>query len=387
VGTDADREETRVHNARFTDQAQNTQILNDNVTQWLKGTVVIPDDPEHTRRPDTYSVQARYLRCLFAPNYTVFSNTASQNQWIKDRGQDPSSHYVVSLESPHNAIHLAVGGFYQAGVYNAAPIRGANGDMGDNETAGFDPIFYFHHCFIDYTFAIWQRLWGRTQRGSLEIINGYPGTVLGEGEGQPPKFPPGTHVDLSIPLYPFKKTNGADYTSIDATDISELGYSYGVGSLDPVIPRGIELSERTGKTIFDTISHGVDDPMKIIGHDPSVPTPFAVIKKVHNISRAQYDSSFVIRLYARGHNGEEVEVGREAILSRWNLKGCANCQNNLNVETFVPIDSETLKRLAGPGKAEVAWVVKVHTRDGTIHEPLAGIPTRGGERVPIVSDL
>ena len=200
MGTDEARKQTEVHNAAFTNHAQNAQILNDNVTQWLLGTVNIPDDQKGSRRPDTYSVRSRFLRSLFAPNYTVFSNTASQNQWIKGHGDGSSSHYVVSLESPHNAIHLALGGFYQAGVYNASPIRGANGDMGDNDTASFDPIFHFHHCFIDYAFAVWQRLWGFTTRGSLTVIRDYNGTIL--KVGQPPNFPPGTHLDMTTPLYP-----------------------------------------------------------------------------------------------------------------------------------------------------------------------------------------
>lgn len=192
-----------MHNAAFPNHAQNVAILNENVIEWLLGTVKIPDDSAGTPRPDTYSVRARILRCLLAPNYTVFSNTASQNQWIKDHGQEPSSHYVVSLESPHNAIHLAVGGFYQRGVYNASPIRGANGDMGANETAGFDPIFFFHHCYVDYIFSVWQKLWNVTKRGDLTIIPKYPGTFL--QYGQPPNFPPGTHINLGTPPLPFQK--------------------------------------------------------------------------------------------------------------------------------------------------------------------------------------
>lgn len=29
---------------------------------------------------------------------------------------------------------------------------GSHGDMGENETAAFDPIFFFHHCNIDRMF-------------------------------------------------------------------------------------------------------------------------------------------------------------------------------------------------------------------------------------------
>jgi tyrosinase len=49
-----------------------------------------------------------------------------------------------------------VGGFFQWATYNADPIRGANGDMGENNIAAFDPIFFFHHCFVDYAFWQWQ---------------------------------------------------------------------------------------------------------------------------------------------------------------------------------------------------------------------------------------
>jgi tyrosinase len=392
VGNEADRQETEVHNAAFTDQAKNTGILNENVTEWLLGTVKIPNDDVGSRRPDTYSVHARYLRCLLAPNYTVFSNNASQDQWIKDYGHDPKSHYVVSLESPHNAIHLSLGGFYQEGAYNASPIRGANGDMGDNETAGFDPIFYFHHCFIDYTFSIWQRIHNLTKRGSLTIIKNYPGTIL--SEGQPPNYPPDTPIDLTTPLLPFKKPNGRDYyTSEDATDLTELGIAYGPGSLDPLA--GAD-SERVGKTPFEILNPKVPDSTKLAGSNPDGPNPFSRIKWVHNISRTQYDGSFVIRLFARGLDGKEVEVGREAILSRWNVKGCRNCQSHLEVDLHVPLDGATLKlledRAAPKGKkAEIQWVVKVDTRD-KLHEfpiPIPGKDRGGDERYegPVVDDL
>ena len=391
VGTEADREETKVHNAAFQDPVKNTWILNENVTEWLLGTVKIPNDDSNTAQPDTYSIHSRYLRCLLAPNYTVFSNTVSQNQWIKDHGQDPSSHYVVSLESPHNAIHLSVGGFYQEGHYNASPIRGANGDMGDNETAGFDPIFFFHHCYVDYTFGIWQRVHNLTKRGDLTIIPNYPGTIL--TEGQPPNFPPDTHINMTTPLYPFKKPNGRDYyTSEDATNLTELGIAYSPGSLDPLV--AID-SARSEQTPFEIINPRVPDPTKLAGSNPNGPNPISRIKWVHNISRIQYDGSFVIRLHARGHDGTDIEVGREAILSRWNVKGCRNCQSHLEVDLHVPLDEATLKRLearAAPRgqKAEIQWVVKVHARD-KVHEfpiPSSG-EDRGGEPYegPLVDDL
>jgi len=46
------------------------------------------------------------------------------------------------IAAPHGAVHTGVVG----------------GDMAPTETAGYDPIFYLHHAFVDYLFAFWQEL-------------------------------------------------------------------------------------------------------------------------------------------------------------------------------------------------------------------------------------
>src|ERR1700709_867355 len=125
MGTDDDKKKTKAHNSVYANQITNAQILNNNVTQWLKGIVNIPKDPKHPKVnvPDTYSVFTRFLTCLDAPNYTVFSNNPSQTQWVADaKSRDSNQNLnVFSLESPHNAIHLALGGFYEKGEYHASP--------------------------------------------------------------------------------------------------------------------------------------------------------------------------------------------------------------------------------------------------------------------------
>ena len=67
-------------------------------------------------------------------NYNVFSNTTSANNRKK------GAH--MSLEDPHNGIHLSLG------QDNDKSESGAAGDMAANETAGFDPIFFVHHSNI-----------------------------------------------------------------------------------------------------------------------------------------------------------------------------------------------------------------------------------------------
>jgi tyrosinase len=244
-------------------------------------------------------------------------------------------------------------------------------------------IRYSSTSFLfDYTFSVWQRLLGRMKRGDLTLIPGYPGTIL--TEGQPPDFPPGTRLEMTKPLYPFKlpeKPPRMYYTSDDATDLNELGIAYGSGSLDVLIPVGVELA-KSQKSPFDIINPQISDPRTLAGSNLIAANPFSRTKWVHNISRTQYEGSFVVRLYARGHDGKEVEVGREPILSRWNVKGCGNCQNHLDVNLYVPIDAATLDLLEGPAdrtgkKAEIDWLVKVQAHDG-LHEFPTGAP--GGER-------
>ncbi|KAI8953700.1 putative tyrosinase [Xylaria longipes] len=356
VGTEEDKAQTKIHNESYPDADQNVVLLNQNVSAWLLGTVEItPDGDPETRYPDTYSVLTRYKLCLEAPNYTVFSNTTSQIAHSKTK--DPSDlQYVVSLESPHNAIHLAVGGFYQKGVYNADPILGANGDMGGNETAGFDPIFYFHHCFIDYTFWKWQQFHDKTD--SLDIIDGYPGTTIPEGEGIP-YLAPGTKLDMDTPLYPFRKPDQTYYSSKDVVDIeNQLGYTYGPGSLDtPPFAPGGRLRE---------IKRHVD-----------------TFKLVKNVNRTDYPGSFVIRTFVEDYKGNKIEIGRDAILSRRNIAGCANCQNKLDVESIVPIYKGLEAALRGPKNAEIKYWAEIQTHD-SFRGDLVRTPRGGG---PIVEDL
>lgn len=331
VGTQKDRENTEVHNLKYGPVAENE--LNKNLKEWMLGTVKIDTSggEEKTRTPDTYSIYSRFKLCMDAPNYTVFSNTTSQNEWIEQETKRPvddgNRHYVVSLESPHNAIHLAIGGFFQTGIYNADPIRGANGDMGDNETASFDPIFFLHHCFIDYVFWKWQVKQNFTERGSLEFIKDFKGTF--SQEAAQPFIPPYTNLHEETPLRPFTKSDGKFYTTLDVTNITELGYEYGLGSFDLMMP-------------------GPDIPA------PEIQTkslaPFTAYKKVSSIDRGKIRGSFIIYLNARDANGNEVVIGREPILSRWQTAGCMNCQTHLNAEAIFAIDENTLNSLKGTRK-------------------------------------
>lgn len=392
---------SRAYNSTHSDQAKRTALLNANVANWLEGGIQIKPEPNVKTPKDLSSVAERYKLCLDAPNYTVFSNVESQNAWISDPehvdqcnkapselGEKPS-HYVVSLESPHNAIHLAVGGFYQAPYkdettgkpqdgYKASDFVDANGEMGCNEMAAFDPIFFLHHCFIDYVFWVWQKRHGRTRAGSLEVIAGYPGSTNGLGL---PNIDPGTPLDMQTPLYPFRKQSPAEqqeyYVSDDVVDIEkQLGYSYGTASLDAYMPKP--------RSAFASVPPPPE-------HNTALPI-IKRYKQLRDIDRAEYSGSFVLRVFATvGDAGEKVEIGREAVLSRWSVAGCANCQAHLQTRLLVPISEPLESALRQKnGGAEVMYDFEIQTAlDGTLgsvveanmpafHGPPSGPPRSRG---------
>jgi tyrosinase len=330
VGTPADAARTAAHNAKFPDDNENIKLLNQNIVNWLTSNVVVDGQVIST------NVHDKFVACLTAPNYTVFSNTTSAAQWNADleAGLTP----VTPLESPHNSIHLAVGGFDVPGVFDASPIEGANGDMGENDTAGLDPIFYFHHCFIDRMFWLWQCRNGFTDH--LEIMPEYPGTNSVDSQGPTPGVVPNSWLTLESPLAPFKKRDGdveRAYTSLDCINIeTQLGYTYGSGSLE---------SSLTTES------------------DAVPPGSHRAVVQVSGINRAPIRGSFLVSAFVT-IDGQRHHLGTEAVLSRWSVQGCANCQTHLEVKAFF-----ALHGLNDATASSAAFDVEIRTRDGVLEQP------------------
>ncbi|MEB3334834.1 MAG: tyrosinase family protein [Cyanobacteriota bacterium] len=313
VGTPADQQQTAAHNAQFPSHAQRVQLLNDNIKNWLGSQIVVNGQTVPT------NVAWKYQRCLQAPNYTVFSNTTSAAQWNGDLPTAAAP--VVPLESPHNNIHLAVGGYDVPTGPNAgdfSPIPGANGDMGENDTAALDPIFYFHHCFIDYVFWRWQLLHDSTT--NLQIIAHYPGTNSVDSQGATPGTVPNSWLTLDSPLEPFTRRDGSAATSRDCIHIeNQLGYTYAAGSLDHIDAAMLRQSE--SETSGDS-----------------------AVASVTGVSRADVPGSFLISLFANV-DGEYKLIDSEAVLSRWHVEGCANCQTHLRASAFFQLDKRVFAGL------------------------------------------
>jgi tyrosinase len=339
VGTEEDRAATKKHNSQWT-HPQSVVVLNQNIAAWLNQEIIIRG------RTVSTGVHKAFTDCLGAPNYTVFSNTTSAAAW------NDNAPLAVPLESPHNKIHLAVGGFDVPGVQDDSVIPGANGDMGENDTAGLDPIFFFHHCFIDRVFWLWQQGHGATDE--LPIIDGYPGTNSADSQGATPGIPPNAWLSMDTPLEPFtlaENGNSREYTGRDGFNIErQLGYTYGNGSLE--------------------------------GQAAAAPAEFALAAdpepKVHvsGINRGNISGSFLITAFANV-DGERKPIGSEAVLSRWHVDGCANCQTHLLAGASFSLHGLSAGQLGGD-----AIQVEVRTHDGLLGGQPHGLMALTGEARP-----
>lgn len=336
VGTEEDRAKTKAHNDQYPNYNRNVGLLNANIIDWLTAYIEVETEVDGKKKIVRYdtNVAQKYADCLNAPNYTAFSNTSSAAEWNDNLPKGAAT--VVPLESPHNSIHLAVGGC-DVPNYDRSPLEGANGDMGENDTAALDPIFFFHHCFVDRVFWLWQKRHGATDE--LEIISHYPGTNSVDNQGPTPGVFPNSWLTIDSPLDPFRKADGKAYTSRDCFNIeTQLGYTYGQGSLEDQAAQ----------------------PMAAVATAP--------VQRVHvaGINRGAIRGSFLVSAFAE-IDGRIQRLGTEAVLSRWHVEGCANCQTHLEVRADIPIPVAMTR--SGPGLAAAAVgpvKVQVRTRDGLL---------------------
>ncbi len=218
VGTPGNAASTKVHNDWVDSLGEATvnKLLNENVQNWL-GFVIITSNGQLLYT----GTREKHKKCLEAPNYTVFSNTTSATQWNEDNFGVKRWSEAGSPNPPPKPSFLSrvltmisilqFGGFELPGQITYDNISGANGDMGENDTAGFDPILYFHHCFIDKMFWTWQLT--HNAKDKLDIIESYPGTNSVDSQGPTPGVAGNTWLGMNSPFDPFRRPDGRPMTS------------------------------------------------------------------------------------------------------------------------------------------------------------------------------
>ena len=380
------------HNKTIDGRDETAQsLLQANIIGWLT---------EGARRRE--SVAQQLEDCLDTTDYNPFSNTSSAGE-VDD-----------SLEQPHNDLHVAIGGFTKLKINEDGsvkedslgnfiwdgPIEGANGDMGANEVASYDPIFFLHHSNIDRMLCIWQKKYKKTDPETFTIDNSDETDegISNSRQGATPNQTRGQKLNESTILYPFQDEYGVPRKSKDCIDIvSQLGYDYSIGSLDQATwPEPVEVNtvrlmvkpstpwteithkmteeidgisaleaRRTGiptrrkrlRMIFDrthlipsAVSEMQMQAAAAFRHIPICPTDpiadtftikglpfkFKNFVQVKDINKNKISGSFLVLVLYRAAV-KLYYLGQRSILSRWNRSNCANCQGRRMAHVSIPI--------------------------------------------------
>ena len=372
--------------------------------------------------------------CLDTTDYNPFSNTTSAG----DAGG-----FDVPVEQPHNGLHLAIGGFTQpetsedgsvkldaqGNIRLDGPIEGANGDMGANEVASYDPVFFLHHCNIDRMLWIWQKKHKKTNPKTFTIDNSDEEDkgISNSNQGATPNQTWGQKLNENTILYPFQDEYGVPRTSRDCIDIvSQLDYDYSIGSLDQATwpePEEVntvslldkpstpwqEILDKLGTEISNMAAPGfrvtrrqrrrlmfdrtqftspavvaMKAPANFPAcHIPICPTvliadtinevsfKFKNFVQVKDINKDKISGSFLVQVFYKSA-GKVYYLGQRGVLSRWNRSNCANCQGRRMAHISIPIGGGDSAPQYDPQNLEVHLVHKDGMTGKYVREVFAG---------------
>ncbi|KAF3922528.1 Tyrosinase [Orbilia brochopaga] len=145
---------------------------------------------------------------LFLHDYIKTFTQFATTKHAPESKTTPESY--LSLEYIHNNIHNWTGGF-----------DNYMGHMAEIPAAGFDPIFWLHHCNVDRQFALWQALNVNNSKNWFQRLDEQ---LKDDGTWSIKK----DNVDTpTTPLAPFHKdTHGTYFTPDDVRDWFQWHYSY-----------------------------------------------------------------------------------------------------------------------------------------------------------------
>ena len=355
--------------------------LQNNIVSWLR-----KGNPE--KEEDLVGVTKQFEDCLETPEYNPFSNTTTA-------GKFPS---FTSIEQPHNDLHLAVGGFEKPATNEDGSVKqdakgklmlggdfeGANGDMGANEVASYDPVFFLHHCNIDRMLWVWQKKYKKTDPSTFTIDNSDEEDegISNIRQGATPYQTLGQKLNEKTILYPFQDEYGVPRTSRDCIDIvKQLGYDYSIGSLDKEVwperkkVKTVFLLHKPStrwKDILDELEKEKETLKKSstarglqlifdcthLSKAPSFPDcdKLKYFIQVKGINKDEISGSFVVQVFSRA-NGKLYYLGQRGVLSRWNRSNCANCQGRRMADISLPVRGDD-RALNEPQNLEVHLVSK-----------------------------
>ena len=277
--------------------------------------IQIPNEHQTSRNPK-HLVQ-------YLSTQIVSDVKTAMKQTTYERFSHNGQNFQGSLETPHNNVHNDIGDWMPQ-----VPI------------SSFDPIFWFHHCFIDLLFWQWQ-----VKNNMMNQIN-YPQNYL--------------------QLVPFQnQVSGSFYTINDIANIAQFGYSYPAYDLEELgqnsrqIRR--ELFAKLGKPVVQK-NEGSGKMLTIGG-----------------IRFSSFGGSFIVVVEAKTPTGR-IPLGSQSV-----FRAASEC-NNCNVRPMTQV-SFRLKNIPAAQENNIQfriWFVlsdktklsfKVHLSPGERHvRSIMGIP-------------
>ncbi|KAI0297681.1 tyrosinase [Russula brevipes] len=143
-------------------------------------------------RADLASIQGDLTSSTYNLLFRVGTWPAFSNHTPGDGGSSSNS-----LEAVHDEIHGYIGGH-----------------MGSPSVAGFDPIFFLHHCNVDRLLSLWSAL--------------HPGVWVTRGEAELGTFtiPSNATIDVNTTLTPFWNSPNGFWASSGTVSTAGLHYTY-----------------------------------------------------------------------------------------------------------------------------------------------------------------
>ncbi|KIY46442.1 Di-copper centre-containing protein, partial [Fistulina hepatica ATCC 64428] len=273
-----------------------------------------------------------------ARTYDEFSNHTVQST--------NKLHYYTadSLEGIHDSVHNVVGG---------------NGHMANPDYAGFDPIFFLHHCNVDRLYALWEYVYPKdiyigngtdytfTQNtGTYALV--YNQELLGQTELAPFRLPDGNYWTSDHSRYFDAEAYPKYYTypeivgiKVDqpATDEEREKYRhdlqkyYGLEGKNVIYYPTSTLNIRLAN-VPDHIVIGVQTP------------EFA------------FNGPYSVQVHYKAFNTEDIYVGSISVFARQHKTNCAACRRrragDSSIHGLIPVPSSIIEDVIEGAGLDVA---------------------------------
>ncbi|KAJ7741079.1 Di-copper centre-containing protein [Mycena metata] len=296
----------------------------------LKGEAVTPDGRGRYQDLINNVIDMFSFPLESPPDWSPYIWDKFSNTTVQTEGLAPLPSVAGSIEHPHNTVHLLLGGI---------------GDMGDNDYAGFDPIFFLHHCQVDRLLSFWETIYPDYWMGL-----GYKNK---EGQMQPFIQEDGTWSELpnagineNTILDPFRREVNSYWAAKETRFMSHgaMNYTYPpIQGVEVVWGEPLRLSLRA-KYLAVLQRHFSMDPHLLLGRHVAlkpkiftddvrskVPGGYAAVHGFRHFAfrvellEFAFNSSYYIEFLYQKTEDTTVPVGIVPVLGRGSNTRCAAC--------------------------------------------------------------